>query len=134
MGSAVEEKRMRLIPAAAGNPLGELRKALVEYRNKTGRRVSIEFTLIAGLNDGDDDAEALARFAKATAAHVNVIRLNRVEGAGFRSPATEKVESFKEFLASRGVTVSERYRKGADIQGACGQLLWPAASKKGDGQ
>jgi 23S rRNA (adenine2503-C2)-methyltransferase len=128
MGSAIEEKRKSLIPAAGSNPIPELRKALVEYRQKSGRRVSIEFTLIEGLNDSDDDAEALVRFAGATRAHVNIIRLNQVEGTRLRSPATVKVDRFKELLVSRGITVSERYRKGADIQGACGQLLWPAAS------
>jgi 23S rRNA (adenine2503-C2)-methyltransferase len=128
MGSAIEEKRRDLIPAAGGNPLPELRRAIVEYRQKTGRRVSIEYTLIEGVNDGDDDAEALARFAGATHAHVNIIRHNKIEGMRFRSPATAQVDRFKELLVSRGVTVSERYRKGADIQGACGQLLWPAAS------
>jgi 23S rRNA (adenine2503-C2)-methyltransferase len=128
MGSAIEEKRKSLIPAAGSNPLTELRRALVEYRQKSGRRVSIEFTLIEGLNDGEDDADALARFAGATHAHVNIIRLNKIEGTRFRSPATAKVDRFKELLVSRRITVSERYRKGADIQGACGQLLWPAAS------
>ena len=128
MGSAIEEKRRSLIPTAGSNPISELSKALVEYRQKSGRRVSIEFTLIEGLNDGDDDADALARFAGATRAHVNIIRLNKIEGTRLRSPATGKVDRFKELLVSRGITVSERYRKGADIQGACGQLLWPAAS------
>jgi 23S rRNA (adenine2503-C2)-methyltransferase len=128
MGSAIEEKRRSLIPAAGSNPIQELRKALVEYSQKSGRRVSIEFTLIEGLNDGYDDADALARFAGAARAHINVIRLNRVGGTRLRSPETGKVDRFKELLVSRGVTVSERYRKGADIQGACGQLLWPAAS------
>ena len=128
MGSAIEEKRKDLIPAAGSNSLSELRRALVEYRQKTGRRVSIEFTLIEGLNDDADDADALARFAGSTHAHVNIIRLNKIEGMRFRSPATAQVDRFKELLVSRGITVTERYRKGADIQGACGQLLWPAVS------
>ena len=135
LGSALEAKRKRLIPFARGNSLDQLRKALVFYREKTKRRITIEYTLLRGFNDSDEDARALISFARATRAHVNLIRYNPIPQMPqhrenkkdpqkrLLPPRTERVQAFRQLLFDRNVQVTERYRRGSDINAACGQLL-----------
>ncbi len=123
IGSAIQEKRIMLIPYSKKNSLSQLKKALIFYRGKTGRRVSLEYTLIDGLNHTQEDATALAEFAKEVCGHVNLIRFNPVKNSGLASPDTNTVLMFKEILQKYGIEVSERYRKGQDISAACGQLV-----------
>jgi 23S rRNA (adenine2503-C2)-methyltransferase len=130
IGSAIEEKRKRIIPLAEKNPLSILKKALCYYREKTGRRVSIEYTIIKDVNDTDNDARTLASYAKSTLAHVNLIRYNRVEAKSYLPPDTHTVERFKTVLRAQKIEVSERYRKGNDIHAACGQLVTRAKESK----
>lgn len=123
IGSAQEKARQTLIPLAGKWSLGELGKVIVLYRDKTRRRVSIEYTIIGKINDTEDDAKALARFANRYFCHVNLIRYNRVEGQEYVPPDNRTVTRFKSILQNARVEVSERYRKGADIEAACGQLV-----------
>jgi 23S rRNA (adenine2503-C2)-methyltransferase len=136
LGSAIEENRKRLIPVARGGSLDQLRQALILYREKTKRRVSIEYTLIHGLNDTAEDARALASFARSVQAHVNLIRYNPIPHfirpkhgkvkvhRELHTPSTERVQSFMHILIKRKVRVTERHRRGVDINAACGQLLF----------
>jgi 23S rRNA (adenine2503-C2)-methyltransferase len=124
IGSANKEMRRKIIPIAKNNPLHDLKKAVVFYRENTGKRVSLEYTLIRGINDSAEDAFALAQFARETGCHVNLIRFNRFTGSELSPPHTSTVSSFREILKRRGIAVSERYRKGQDISAACGQLAW----------
>ena len=135
LGSAVEKTREELIPSARGSSLRELERVLVEYREKTGRRITLEYTLLRGVNDSAGDAEALAPFARSVRAHVNLIRYNPLprrmaESANHRKgvrrlhpPASVTVQRFRKLLEERGVRVTERYSRGGDIDAACGQLL-----------
>jgi 23S rRNA (adenine2503-C2)-methyltransferase len=123
LGSAIEEKRRRLIPAARQLTLARLGKGLVYYRRKTKRRVSLEYTLISGVNDGPLDAQALVKFARQTRCHVNLIRYNPVAGEKLAAPDITSVRDFRQILESNGIAVSERYRRGQDITAACGQLV-----------
>jgi 23S rRNA (adenine2503-C2)-methyltransferase len=123
LGAALEEKRREMIPLAKKWPLRELEKAIILYREKTRRRVSIEYTLIGRINDTVKDARSLALFAKRCRCHVNLIRYNRVIGKEYSPPDTETVKRFVAILQNARVEVSERYRKGADIDAACGQLV-----------
>jgi 23S rRNA (adenine2503-C2)-methyltransferase len=122
IGSAIEETRKKIIPVAKNNPLQDVKKAVVFYRKHTGKRVSLEYTLMRGVNDSIAEASALAQFARETGCHVNLIRFNRVEGKALSPPRTKTVSIFREALERRGIAVSERYRKGQDISAACGQL------------
>jgi len=122
IGSAIEEKRSRLIPRSKADSLPGLRKALIFYRQHTKRRVSLEYTLIAGVNDTQEDAEALARFAMQTKSHVNLIRYNPVKSRGLAIPDNTSVRRFTGLLKGHGIEVSERYKRGQDISAACGQL------------
>jgi 23S rRNA (adenine2503-C2)-methyltransferase len=122
LGSAIEEKRKKLIPLSKNNDLKALANAINFYREKTKRRVSIEYTIIKEVNDTLKDAYALADYARKTEAHVNLIRFNPVDGIDLSPPHSVNVNNFKRILKDRGIEVSERYRRGADIKAACGQL------------
>jgi 23S rRNA (adenine2503-C2)-methyltransferase len=122
IGSAIEETRQKIIPVAKNNSLHDLKKAVVFYRKNTGKRASLEYTLMRGVNDSAADASALAQYARETGCHVNLIRFNRFTGTDLSSPHTSTVSNFREILERRGIAVSERYRKGQDISAACGQL------------
>jgi 23S rRNA (adenine2503-C2)-methyltransferase len=136
LGSALEAKRRRMIPMARGSSVQQLKRALMDYREKTRRRITIEYTLLRGLNDTAKDADALVRFAREVRAHVNLIRYNphpgarksrrraSGDGSGLAPSAPETVKRIRGTLESRGVPVTERYRRGVDIEAACGQLLY----------
>jgi 23S rRNA (adenine2503-C2)-methyltransferase len=146
IGSVFEEKRKKIIPLSVDNSLVDLKKAITNYHEKTGRRVTLEYTLMEGINDTRDDAAALARFAGDVHAHVNIIRYNRsplfrsqspppktqsveLHNHTFQSPRTDTVTVFRQLLSASGVRVSERYRRGNDIAAACGQLVWHSLSE-----
>ena len=121
--SAVQTTRDKIMPGLRAQPLKELNKALVEYFEKTGRRPSLEYTLIEGLNDSPFEAETLIAFAKETRAHVNLIPLNTTE-ANSKLQASHQTEAldFARALLAERVSVTIRKRRGADIDAACGQL------------
>lgn len=120
--AVTQEKRVRLMPAAAAYPLSEVLSACDYYRKKTGRRVTFEYCLIDGENDGDFDADELSRLAKKHRAHVNLIPANKVSGRPFRRPGRAKTADFKNKLEKNGINVTIRRSMGSDIRGACGQL------------
>jgi len=120
--SAVQATRDRLMPGVRGITLPELRKALISYAAATGRRPSLEYALIAGVNDTDAERSALLKFCRGLLVHVNLIPVNPVAESGFaRSPAI-RIESFQRVLHAAGIEVSIRAERGVDIEAACGQL------------
>jgi 23S rRNA (adenine2503-C2)-methyltransferase len=120
--SAVQRTRDRLMPGVRNIALGELRSALVDYAGATGRRPSLEYALIAGVNDTDPELEALVSFAHGMLVHVNLIPANAVVGARFERSTTARAAQFAERLAHAGVEATARAERGADIDAACGQL------------
>lgn len=123
VGSSLEDRRRKIIPASHVGSLHELERAIGTYREKTGRRVSLEYTLTAKLNDTREEARALASLARRTGSHVNLIRYNPSGHGGLAYPAAEKMKEFRKLLADAGAEVTERYRRGTDIRAACGQLV-----------
>ncbi len=123
LGSAIDKKRKGLIPYARTHSIDELLKALIYYKNKTKRRITIEYTLIKDINDTREDVLALTEFAKKIRAHVNIIRYNPIKGINLFKPDSKIVERFKKTLIKSGLKVTERYRRGNDIKAACGQLV-----------
>jgi 23S rRNA (adenine2503-C2)-methyltransferase len=120
--SAVQATRDRLMPGVRNVPLPELRRALVDYATISGRRPSLEFALIAGVNDTEAERSALVKFCRGLLVHVNLIPVNPVAESGFaRSPA-DRIESFQRILHAAGIEVSTRAERGTDIDAACGQL------------
>ena len=132
-----DEQRSAIMPINRRYPLAELFAACRDYYKVTGRRISFEYTLIAGKNDGEADARALADCLqtafRGTGAplHVNLIRVNEVEGTGFSRGSRESVAAFAALLEKRGIVATVRRRLGADVNAACGQLRRSAAEGKG---
>ena len=120
--AGTDEKRRKLMPIANKYSLDELMDACRYYFDKTGRRLTFEYSLIAGVNDKAADAEEIASLAKKTGAHVNLIPVNPVTEIGFRPTSAGDTASFKQALEKRGVTATVRREMGRDIDGACGQL------------
>ena len=136
--AATQELRDRLMPGLSGQPLDKLRDALVRYRDRSGRRPSLEYVLLRDVNDCDSDLAALADFAHATRAHINLLPYNDVEsdkaelGSGTLShdhdkvpdplSASPRMRQAAEFLRGTGIETTVRHSRGADIAAACGQL------------
>ena len=113
--------RKRLVPTARPNSVGELLAAGRRYFRATGRRVSIEYALIGGVNDAPGQARALGKLLRGGGMHVNLIPLNPTAGP-FAAPSRKGVREFRRALAEAGVNATVRIEKGAEIAAACGQL------------
>lgn len=120
--AADQEKRERLMPAAKAYEIRELTDACRYYFEKTGRRVTFEYSLIAGVNDTREDAYALAKLTRGPGCHVNLISVNPIKERNYRHPDRKVVEDFKNLLEKYEIHVSIRREMGRDIDGACGQL------------
>ncbi len=116
-----DRERSRLIPPGHRYPLAEIVEACAYYREKTNRMVTFEYTLLRGLNDGNEHMLELARLALAIRAKVNLIPCNPVSGT-HRPPLAADVERCLGILVAAGVRATLRIEKGAGIQAACGQL------------
>jgi len=120
--SAVTETRANLMPGVRGVRLGALREALMDYSRVTGRRPTLEYALIADVNDTAAELEALVAFTRGMLVHVNLIPVNPVEGAGAKRSDPVRARAFRDTLAAVGVEASIRVERGVDIDAACGQL------------
>ncbi|MBV8083414.1 MAG: 23S rRNA (adenine(2503)-C(2))-methyltransferase RlmN [Chloroflexi bacterium] len=122
LAATTDERRNGLIPVNRRWPIHELLEACDAYARRTHRRVTFEYVLIAGVNDGADEAERLASLMAGRLAHVNLIPLNPVEGDGYRRPSENAIRRFEDVLRAQHIPVSVRYSKGTDIVAGCGQL------------
>ena len=117
-----DEKRRELMPIARKYTIEEILAACEYYFKETGRRITFEYSLVAGVNDSQADAAQLADRIKSINCHVNLIPVNPVKERSFRRSAREAVEKFKIKLEKYGINVTIRREMGSDIDGACGQL------------
>ncbi len=117
-----EETRRQIIPTAHAHSIEDIVSALYYWQERGGRRVTIEYTMLRGVNDNDWQAEKLAALLSGLTAHVNLIPFNPWDGSGFRDSLVQRRDSFKGVLERRGVSVSVRFSRGRDAGGACGQL------------
>jgi 23S rRNA (adenine2503-C2)-methyltransferase len=122
LNATTDEVRDRLMPVNRRWPLRELLAACRELPLRRGQRITFEYVLLAGVNDGDADAERLARLVAGIPAKVNLIPYNENPGLGFRAPAPQRVQAFQEILYRREVNAVVRKNRGPDIAAACGQL------------
>ena len=120
--AADNEKRRQLMPVAKKYTLEELMEACAFYFEKTGRRITFEYSLISGKNDREKDAKDLAGLVGHLNCHVNLIPVNPIKERDFVSSSSEKVIAFKNKLEKNGINVTIRREMGRDIDGACGQL------------
>ena len=114
--------RSELVPLNRRYPIADLIDAAHDYFAAKGRRISIEWTLMAGRNDTDDQARKLAAIAKNLRAHVNVINLNPTPLTSDRPSGKAAVEDFMSALIEAGANATLRDTRGQDIDAACGQL------------
>ena len=124
--------RRRLVPTARPNSVRELLDAGRRYFRATGRRVSIEYALIDGVNDGPGQARALGKLLRGAGMHVNLIPLNPTAGP-FAAPSRRGVREFRRILTEAGVNATVRIEKGAEIAAACGQLRTDVDAASGRG-
>ena len=116
------EKRCALMPIAKKYSIEELLDACRYYFDKTGRRLTFEYSLVSGKNDSDEDAQELAAILRGLNAHVNLIPVNPIKERDYKRPDMKFVNRFKNKLEKSGINVTIRREMGADIDGACGQL------------
>jgi 23S rRNA (adenine2503-C2)-methyltransferase len=117
-----DEIRRQLIPWAEYTTIKDLLAACQRWFEKTGREITLEYTLLRGVNDRPEHAEQLAQLARTLRANVNIIRYNEVTGLPFGRPQTEDVRRFQEVLRARRINAHIRASRGRDIAAACGQL------------
>jgi 23S rRNA (adenine2503-C2)-methyltransferase len=120
--AADDELRTSLVPINKRYPIAELEAAAHHYFEKKGRRISIEWTMMDGVNDTLDQADKLAAIAKRLRAHVNLIALNPTPLTDARASSKLHIDEFADALKTRGVNVTIRDTRGRDIEAACGQL------------
>jgi 23S rRNA (adenine2503-C2)-methyltransferase len=123
-----DELRSRLLPINRTYPLGALLSALQDYVRATGRQVTLEYALLAGVNDSAQAADRLAGLARRIKAKVNLIPFSEVGDRGFAASPPAVVEAFRHRLEDRGIRATVRRSQGADIRAACGQLAGRARS------
>ena len=119
-----DELRDRLVPINKRWPVADLLAACRRYVARTGRRVSFEYALMAGINSDDAIATELAEMLSRSGVlcHVNVIPYNPVDVLAFERPTPEQIERFAAILRAGGIPTTVRYSRGLDIAAACGQL------------
>ncbi|TCL60088.1 23S rRNA (adenine2503-C2)-methyltransferase [Kineothrix alysoides] len=120
--ATTDEKRRRLMPIANRYSLDELIEACAYYFEKTGRRITFEYSLVGGINDTNEDARELITLIRHLNCHVNLIPVNPIKERDYVSSTHEKAVAFKNKLEKNGINVTIRREMGRDIDGACGQL------------
>jgi len=117
-----QELRQSLIPSADRYPIETLLRDCREYVNITGRRISFEYTLLAGVNDSSNQARELASLIKGWQSHVNLIPYNPIQDADYERPTARAIQAFADVLEAANITVSIRRTRGLEADAACGQL------------
>ncbi len=117
-----DELRSQLVPVNRRYPLVELMAAVRDYAQKTGRRVTFEVALIAGVNDAPEQARKLIALLEDLRSHVNLIPLNPTPGSSLQPSPRERVDAFRDQLEAGGIPATVRMRRGIDIEAGCGQL------------
>jgi 23S rRNA (adenine2503-C2)-methyltransferase len=114
--------RSRIMPVNERYPIEKLIKVCREFPLSKGRRITFEYVLLNGINDGPDQAEKLAVLLRGIKAKINLIPFNEYPGCSFKSPSQQALKLFQEMLIKNHYTAIIRKSKGRDILAACGQL------------
>ena len=120
--ASTQEKRFKLMPVANKYDIQEVMDACRYYFDKTGRRVTFEYSLVGGVNDTDEDVRNLCTLVKGMNCHINLIPVNPIKERDFVQPDTKVTQAFKNKLEKNGIIATIRREMGRDIDGACGQL------------
>lgn len=117
-----DDLRTELIPWARSIALAQLIDACTHYFRQTGREITLEYVLLAGVNDGPRQADQLTRIVRQLRCNVNLLRYNPVGGLPYERPSAEAAQRFLERLRRHGVNAHIRRSRGRDVEAACGQL------------
>lgn len=131
LNAATEELRNKLMPINKRYPLKHVIDAAADYASTRGRRVTLEYVMLGGINDRGKDAEALASVAADLPCKINIIEYNPCPGLPFRPPTPGAMARFVEYLYEHAPAVTVRSSRGADIDAACGQLATKSAAGRG---
>lgn len=121
-----DETRDRIMPMNRKYPIPELMRALRDYPLPARKRITIEYTLMGGLNDGMIHADRLATLLRPLRVKLNLIPMNPIEASDLRAPNPEAVVAFRERMVAHGYSCFVRTRRGDDVSAACGQLALQA--------
>ena len=127
-----QEKRAELMPIANKYSIEEVLEACRNYFEKTGRRLTFEYSLVGGKNDTKEDAEELAHLIKGLNCHVNLIPVNPIKERDYVQSDKKVIENFKNKLEKYQIKVTIRSEMGRDLDGDCGQLRKSYIDKKED--
>ena len=128
-----DEVRRTLMPIANRYSLKEILPACQTYFEKTGRRLTFEYSLVSGVNDNLEEAKALTTLIKGMHGHVNLIPVNPIKERDYRQSDRKAIEAFQAYLEKNGINVTVRREMGRDINGACGQLRKSFLEEEGKG-
>jgi 23S rRNA (adenine2503-C2)-methyltransferase len=117
-----DDLRRQLIPGMTRWNITEIVDACYEYFQQTGRRITFEYCLLGGVNDGAAEAHELVRVLCGLNCHVNLIPYNPISELTFHAPSRKNILAFHEILNTGGIRVTRRVQRGSDIDAACGQL------------
>jgi len=131
LNAATDELRSKLMPINDRYPIRKVMKAAADYADSNGRRVTLEYIMLGGVNDRIKDATALAAIAAELPCKINIIGYNKCPGSRLRPSTPGALERFVEYLYGHAPAVTLRSSKGADIEAACGQLSTVAKKAAG---
>jgi 23S rRNA (adenine2503-C2)-methyltransferase len=122
LNGTTDEQRSEIMPINRKYSMADLKQALKDFPLPPRRRITIEYVMLGGFNDSDDDARRLAKFLQGLRVKVNLIPWNPFEEGDNARPSEERIRSFQSILLRSGLATSIRISKGLDIGAACGQL------------
>jgi 23S rRNA (adenine2503-C2)-methyltransferase len=128
--ATTDTQRTTLVPPNRRYPLASILDVCRRFPLKKRSRITFEYVMLDGVNDGPDDARRLVKLLAGIKSKVNLIPLNPAPGIPYDRPSDERVNRFAQILADRHITVSVRKSRGRDIRAACGQLIVEGGSKK----
>lgn len=117
-----DKVRKEIMPIANKYSINEIIDAVTFYYNKTGRRISFEYSLVEGVNDSEDNAKELIHVVRGLNCHVNLIPVNPIKERDYKQTQMRFVQNFKNILEKNRINVTIRREMGSDIDAACGQL------------
>ena len=117
-----DELRKTMMPIANKYSIAEIMDACRYYLDKTGRRISFEFSLVKGVNDTKECANELIELVKGLNCHINMIPVNPIKERDYEQSEKNSIKNFRDMLERKGINATVRREMGRDIDGACGQL------------
>lgn len=130
LNATTDEVRDDIMPVNRTFPIERLLATLRAFPLKSRRRITIEYVMLAGVNDTREDLERLPRLLRGIPSKINLIPYNENAGLGFKAPTSEQVRLWHRALLDKGLNTTVRWSKGADISAACGQLAVKAAERR----